>query len=405
VSPLGDDESGPELTLHQFDLKTRRTEKLIEGLGSFSLSFNGEKMLYRQKEQWIIAPAEKPAEGPPKPGSAGPLKLQDVQVFVDPRAEWRHMYHQVWRNERDFFYDPGLHGLDMKEIEKRYEPYLQNIACRSDLNYLFEEMLGEMTVGHMFVGGGDEPEIKKVKGGLLGADYKIENGRYRFVRVYNGENWNPKLRAPLTQPGVNVAAGEYLLAVRGRDLKGTDNLYSLFEDTAGKSIPIRVGPNPDGTGSREVIVVPPHDEIPLRNLAWIEENRRKVDQMTGGRVAYVYLPDTYAGGYNNFNRYFFAQVGKEAVIIDERYNGGGDIADYIIDYLRRPLLSYFTMREGEDITTPIEGIFGPKVMITNEMAGSAEMQCRGYSGNPASDLWSVLGHGAAWWATTRIRTI
>jgi tricorn protease len=209
-----------------------------------------------------------------------------------------------------------------------------------------------------------------VKGGLLGADYSLENGRYRITRVYNGENWNPGIQAPLTQPGVNVKVGDYILAVNGRDLHSSDNIYSFFEETAGKSVVLRVGPNPDGSGSREVTVVPVEDEIGLRNLAWIEDNRRKVDQMTGGRVAYVYLPDTYAGGYTNFNRYFFAQVGKEAAIIDERFNGGGDIADYIIDYLRRPLLSYWDMREGEDITTPIEAIFGPKVMITNEMAGS-----------------------------------
>ena len=364
----GDD--GPGLSLHKFELKTRKTEKILEGINSFDLSFNGEKMLYRQKDQWVIAPPEKPSGAPPKPGEGGPLKLESLEVYVDPRAEWKHMYHQVWRDERDFFYDPGLHGVNPAAIQQKYAPYLEDISSREDLNYLFEEMLGEMTVGHMFVGGGDSPEAKKVKGGLLGADYKIENGRYRFARVYNGENWSPKLQAPLTQPGVDVSTGEYLLAVRGRDLRGTDDIHRFFEETAGKSILLRVGPNPDGTGSREVTVVPVDDESGLRNLAWIEDNRRKVDQMTNGRVAYVYLPDTYAGGYTNFNRYFFSQVGKDAVIIDERFNGGGDIADYIIDYLRRPLLSYLHMREGQDITTPIEAIFGPKVMITNEMAGS-----------------------------------
>jgi tricorn protease len=370
VDPVGGDDGPPSLTLHKFELKTRKTEKIMEGINSFALAFNGEKMLYNQKDQWVIAPADKPSGAPPKPGEGGPLKLDTMQVYVDPQAEWKHMYHQVWRDERDFFYDPGLHGVDPHAIQKKYEPYLDNISSRDDLNYLFEEMLGEMTVGHMFVGGGDSPETKKVRGGLLGVDYKIDSGRYRFARVYDGENWNPKLQAPLTQPGVDVSAGEYLLAVRGRDVRASDDVYSFFEETAGKSVVLRVGPNPDGTGSREVTVVPVDDETGLRNLAWIEDNRRKVDQMTGGRVAYVYLPDTYSGGYTNFNRYFFAQVGKEAVIIDERFNGGGDIADYIIDYLRRPLLSYWDMREGEDITTPIEAIFGPKVMITNEMAGS-----------------------------------
>ena len=361
---------GPGQTLHKFELKTRKTEKILEGVQSFDLSFNGEKMLYRQKGQWFIMPAQKPGEGPPKPGEGGPLKLDSMQVYVDPRTEWKHMYYQVWRNQRDFLYDPGLHGLNLEAARKKYEPYLDSIASREDLNYLFEEMLGELTIGHMFVGGGDRPEVKKVKGGLLGADYSVENGRYRFKRIYNGENWNPRLRAPLTQPGVNVSAGEYLLAVNGRELRPPENIYRFFEETAGKQVVLKVGPNPDGTGSREVTVVPVEEEISLRNLAWIEGNRRKVDELTGGRVAYVYLPDTYAGGYTNFNRYYFAQVGKEAAIIDERFNGGGDIADYIIDYLRRPLLNFFTMREGQDMTTPQGAIFGPKVMIINEMAGS-----------------------------------
>jgi tricorn protease len=280
------------------------------------------------------------------------------------------MYYQVWRDERDFLYDPGLHGLNLEDAKKKYEPYLENIASRDDLNYLFIEMLGEITIGHMFVGGGDVPEPKRVKTGLLGADYSVENGRYRFARIYNGENWNPKLRAPLTQPGVSVKVGEYLLAVNGRDVRTPSDVYSFFEETAGRQVVLKVGPKPDVGGARDVTVIPVDDETPLRNYAWIEDNRRKVDELTGGRVAYVYLPDTYAGGYTNFNRYYFAQVGKEAAILDERYNGGGDIADYIIDYLRRPLLSYWTMREGKDITTPIEAIFGPKVMITNEMAGS-----------------------------------
>ena len=280
------------------------------------------------------------------------------------------MYHQVWRDERDFFYDPGLHGVNKADMERKYESYLDNIASRDDLNYLFEEMLGELTIGHMSVAGGDKPEVKRVGGGLLGADYSIENGRYRFQRVFNGENWNPSLNAPLTQPGVNVLVGEYLLAVNAHDVRSPANLYSFFEETAGKSIVIRVGPNPNGDGARDVTVVPVASEAALRNHAWIEDNRRKVDQLTGGRVGYVYLPDTAGGGYTNFNRYFFSQAGKEGVIIDERFNGGGSIADYVIDYLRRPIMGRFSMREGEDITVPMAGIFGAKAMIINESAGS-----------------------------------
>jgi tricorn protease len=374
INPIEYEDGPPTLTVHKFDLKTRKTEQILAGVTSFHLSFNGEKMLYARQNQWTIGPAEKAPGGPPpaepKPGQGGPLKLDQMEVYVDPRAEWKHMYYQVWRDERDFLYDPGLHGLNLETVRKKYEPYLDNISSRDDLNYLFEEMLGNITIGHMFVGGGDIPEPKRVKTGLLGADYEIVNGRYRFTRVYNGENWNPKLRAPLTQPGVNVKSGEYVLTVNGREVRAPANVYSFFEETAGKQVVLKVGANPDGTGAREVTVVPVDNEDALRNYAWIEDNRRHVDELTGGRVAYVYLPDTYAGGYTNFNRYYFAQVGKEAAIIDERYNGGGQIADYIIDYMRRSLLSYWSMREGTDITTPIEAIFGPKVMIINEMAGS-----------------------------------
>ncbi len=300
--------------LHQFDLKTRKTEKLREGIRSFALSANGEKMLYRQGQQFFLTPATK------APPADGPLRLDNLQVWTNPPAEWRHMYHQAWRNQRDFFYDPGLHGVNRADFEKKYESYLDGLASREDLNYLFEEVFGELTVGHMFVGGGDRPDVKRVPTGLLGADYTVESGRYRFARVYNGENWNPSLTAPLTQPGVNVVAGEYLLAVQGRDLRPPANIYSFFEETVGKAITLRVGPDPSGANARNVTVVPALSENGLRNYAWIEDNRRKVDQLTGGRVGYVYLPNTAGGGYTNFNRYFFSQVGKDAVIIDERFN-------------------------------------------------------------------------------------
>ena len=289
---------------------------------------------------------------------------------VDPKAEWAQIYREVWRWERDYFYDPAAHGLNLQTAAAKYRPYLDSVAHRQDLNYLFDEMLGELSVGHLYVRGGAMPEVKHVRGGLLGADYSFDQGRYRFARVYSGENWNPNLKAPLTQPGVNVQPGEYLLAVNGRELRDTDDIDAFLEATAGKSVVLRVGPNPSMDGSREVTVVPVGDENGLRNLAWIESNRRKVDQMTSGRVAYVYLPNTANAGYENFNRYYFAQVGREGAVIDERFNGGGQVAEYIVDYLNRPLLSYWTTRYGENFTTPQNAIFGPKVMIVNEYAGS-----------------------------------
>ena len=362
---LPGDEGPPSFTLQRFDLKTRKTDKLLDNISTFALSFDGEKMLYQQQKKWFITAADKA----PAPG-AGQLKTEDMEVYVDPRAEWKQMYHEVWRIERDFFYDPHYHGLNLGEAEKTFAPYLNDVASRDDLNYLFREMLSYMSVGHMFVGGGAQPADPRVQVGLLGADYNIENGRYRFAKVFSGENWNPQLHAPLTQPGVNVKTGEYLLAVNGRDLRGSDNLYSFFLETAGKQTVIKVGPNPDGSESRDVTVVPIPSEDQLRHLDWIEGNRHKVDQLSGGRLAYVHLPDTADGGFTSFNRYYFAQVGREGAVIDERYNHGGDLADYIIDYLRRPPMSRVETREGESYSEPSESIYGPKVMIINQFAGS-----------------------------------
>ncbi|MGB6596656.1 MAG: PDZ domain-containing protein, partial [Candidatus Acidiferrum sp.] len=357
------------ISVSKFDLSTRKTEPFLGGVSAFVVSANGEKTLYRQgpgrNAPWFIAATAVV----PKPGE-GALKLGGMEVYTDPRAEWNQMYHEVWRIERDFFYDPNHHGLNIAAAERKYAPYLKGAGGRADVNHLFDEMLGELTVGHMFIGGGDVPQPNRVKGGLLGADYKVENGRYRFARVFNGENWNPELRAPLTQPGVDVKVGDYLLEVNGREVRPPADLYSFFEDTAGTQIKIKVGPNADGSDAREVTVVPLASEFELRNLAWEEDNRRKVDEMSGGKVAYVHVPDTATGGYLNFNRYYFAQVGKQAAVIDERYNHGGDIADYIIDSLKRPLRNCNITREGGEFCSPLAQIYGPKTMIINEMSGS-----------------------------------
>ena len=366
------DQEDLKTTLWKFDLSKRKVDKFLDEVNDYALSDDGGKILYRKGEQFVIsATAEAPSAGagPPKPGE-GPLKLEGMQVYIEPRAMWKQQYHEAWRIERDFLYDPNHHGLDLAKAEKKYAPYIEGLGSRDELNYLFEDALGEIQVGHVFVGGGYRPEIKPVKTGLLGADYAIDNNRYRVARVFNGENWNPDLQAPLTQPGVNVKVGEYILAVAGRDLHGSDDIDSFFEGTAGKQVTIKVGPNPDGKESREVTVVPIDSETGLRHLAWVEGNRRKVDEISGGRVAYVHLPNTAGGGFSSFNRYYFAQVGKEGAVLDERFNEGGDLADYIIDSLRRPLMSLGETREGEDFSSPGAAIYGPKAMIINEMAGS-----------------------------------
>ncbi len=217
---------GPGMIVRRYNLKDRKSDVPLSGVSGFQMSFGGDKALYKQGENWVIAALRPMATGPgggPPPSAAGPtqgiLKTDGIEVHVDPVQEWKQMYREAWRVERDWFYDRNIHGFDLNEAKKKYEPYLANIASRYDLTYLFQEMLGNMVVGHLGTGGGDLPEVKRVQTGLLGADFEVADGRYRFARVYGGENWNPQLRAPLTQPGVNVKAGEYLLAVNGRDVQ------------------------------------------------------------------------------------------------------------------------------------------------------------------------------------------
>ncbi len=356
----------PSGEIHLYDLAERKDDVLTDGVNAFVLTADKKKMLIWGPGMMAIVPAA----GKVPPGQ-GRLNVAAVEVRVDPQAEWRQMFDEAWRINRDFFYDPGMHGADWKAMKAKYEGFVADLPCRSDLNRLIQWMCSELVVGHHRVAGGDFPnQPKTVPGGLLGADYAIDNGRYRIKKVYGGLNWNPELRSPLTEPGVDVKAGEYLLAVNGKDLRAPDNLFARFENTAGKIVEITVGPNPDGTRSRVVPVVPVANEGGLRNRDWVEGNLRKVEAATGGRVAYVYVPNTTTAGYVYFKRYFFPQADKEAIIVDERFNGGGQVADYYIDWLRKPVIAYWAMRFGADLKTPSASIQGPKVMLINESAGS-----------------------------------
>lgn len=361
-------EGGPgsgAAAVHRFDLAKRKAEKVIERTSALALSDNGEKMLYGQGENWFLVGTA----GPAKPGD-GALKLDGLEVRIDPRAEWKQIYKEAFRIQRDFLYDPNFHGYDLRRAWAESEGYLDGLGSRHDLNYLLDELLAGLSLQHVYVTGGDVPQAESRKTGLLGADFAAADGRHKFAKVYRGESWNPGLRAPLTQPGAGVKEGEYLLAVNGVELKAEDEVYKPFEGTAGKQTVLKVGPKPDGTDSREVIVVPAPSERQLRGLAWVDANRRLVDKLTDGRVAYVYVPNTSVEGYVRFNRYFFAQAGREGVIVDERFNGGGLLADHIVDYLRQPVRNYATTREGADQQFPPSAIPGPKVMLINEQAGS-----------------------------------
>jgi len=362
----------PSLRLQRYDLKARAAAPFLEGIRSYSLSADKKKLLYQGSAgggaTWGIVPTDRPA--PVKVGD-GPLNLAQLEMKVDPRAEWADIFRETWRIQREYFYDPKYHGNDWQAIYEKYRPLLASVGHRTDLAYLIAMVGGELTVGHSYLtGAGDVPGEDPVTVGLLGADFAIENGRYRIKKIYSGESWNPDLRAPLSAPGIQVSEGDYLLEVNGRLLAASTNLYSMFEGTAGHQTLIRVGKNPSNEGSRIVTVIPIANEDGLRTRAWIEDNRRTVDKLSNGKLAYVWLPNTAGPGYTYFTRYYYAQQDKEGAVIDERYNHGGQVADYIVNELDRKLMGYFAQRDGEPATSPIAGIYGPKVMIINESAGS-----------------------------------
>jgi tricorn protease len=363
--------AGPgALRVQRFGLKDRAPTPFIEGVRSYSLSADRKKLLYQaggpDGGRWGVVSSDKPARV-----GDGAINVAQLEAWVDPRAEWAQIARETWRIQRDFFYDAKMHGADWDAVWKKYSPLIPYIGHRDDLGYLVATMGGELVVGHSYLTGpGDEPADPPVSVGMLGADYAVENGHYRIKKILTGENWNPDLRAPLSAPGIQVAEGDYLLEVNGAPITPATNIYRAFEGTANHQTMIRVSKTPSAEGSRVVTVVPVASEDALRSRAWVENNRRLVDSLSNGRLAYVWLPNTAAGGYTYFTRYFFAQQQKEGSIIDERYNQGGQVADYIVNELDRKLMGYFAMRDGRTTTSPMAGIFGPKVMIINESAGS-----------------------------------
>jgi len=355
-------------TLHRYKLEDRESEEVLSGVTDYAVSSDGKKVLYQSGgNQWAIVDAG----GSPKPGD-GKLSLSDMQMRVDPGAEWKQMFREAWRHQRDYFYVENVHGLDLDWAYKTYAPWVDHVRHRADLTYILDILGGETAIGHSFTGGGDHPDVDVVPVGLLGADFTTDSGRYRITKIYTGENWNPQLRAPLSGPGIDANENDYLLAVNGVELEASTNVHSLFDRTAGKQTVLTLNRSAKMKGARDVTVVPVRSEGALRQRDWVEGNRRKVDELSDGKLAYVWVPDTGEAGYTSFNRYYFAQKDKQGAVIDERYNHGGYIADYIVDLLSRELLGFFNNPVGnhQPWTAPNAAVWGPKVMIINEMSGS-----------------------------------
>lgn len=353
--------------IYAYDLKKLEEKVLVENAGSFAISSDGKQMIYSNRQgYYIVAAGQKPA------GDAGKLKLDDIKLRVEPEQEWKQIFNEVWAMQKDFFYVENMHGADWNAVKKKYEKFLPYVNHRSDLSYLLNEMLGELVVGHSYIYPGDEPSAPSVSSGVLGADFEIVNNRYRIKKIYDRMDWNPTFKAPLSEPGLGVKEGMYILAVNGKELTADTDIYSLFDFTVDKQVGLKVNDKPSLSGAKDITVKPISfgNEVALRRQFWVENNRKKVDSLSNGQIAYVYMPNTGREGYVSFNRYYFSQMDKKALLLDERNNGGGSVADYVVDLLSRELISGWGIRDGKSFTTPGNGIFGPKAMIINENAGS-----------------------------------
>jgi tricorn protease len=378
--------AGASNELWRYRLCDRRATTFASGVAAYEISADHRKLVYRAATggggqgggpgggggtppppQLFLVDADRT---PPQPGS-GRLNFA-LRMYLDPKEEFKQIFNEGWRNQRDYLYVQNMHGTDWPKMKQMYGQLLPYAMHRADLNYLIDIMGAEIAVGHSYVRGGDMPTVPQVVGGLLGADFAIENGRYKVTRIYDNESWNPDLRSPLATPGANVNAGDYILAINGIELKAPDNIYRLLDGTANRQTTLTVNSTPSMQGARTVTVVPVANEQALRTRAWVESNRRLVEKLSEGQLAYVYLPNTGQPGYTSFNRYYFSQQDKKGVVVDERFNGGGSADDYIIDILQRDFDGYFNNVAGDryPFTSPAAGIWGAKVMIINEMAGS-----------------------------------
>lgn len=353
------------LTLHSFDVTKEKATVFATGVSSMNASDDRESILLSKRGNWSLNKTSADKSG--KETLSTNLKIK-----VDPKAEAHQIFKEGWRYMRDFLYVDNVHGAPWNDIYEWYSPWINDVKHRSDLNYVVDIMSGEVAIGHSYVSGGDLPNIDRVPVGLLGADFEKKDGFYRFSKIYKGERWNPSIKAPLGIPGINVNEGDYLIEINGIALTSNMNTYKLLEQTAGREIYIKVNDKPSTKDARTVLITPTSSERGLRSIDWVESNRRKVDELSNGKLAYVYVPNTSNPGFTSFNRYYFSQQDKKGVVIDERNNGGGSAADYMIDIMSREVVGYFNSKSEsrKPWTTPMAGIWGPKVMIINERAGS-----------------------------------
>jgi tricorn protease len=361
------DEAGTG-TFRYLDLDKREVKTVISGVDAAgALSRDGGKLLYKSHDTYGIVDV---AEG--KKVGDGKLATGQLMTLVDPRREWRQMFDEAWRLERDFYYDPAMGGLDWPTVGERYRALLPYVAHRADLSYVLGELQGELSTSHAYVGGGDAPRAPRVDVGLLGADFELDaaSGRYRFQRIYRARDWNSDVEAPLGMPGIRVQEGDYLLEVNGRPVRAPENVFAAFVGTVGRQTRITVGRSATDPQARTYTVKPIRNEMSLRYTAWVDGNRERVARATGGRIAYIHVPNTSTEGIQEFSKQYYPQVDRQGIIVDERFNGGGYIPDFFTERLRRTTLAKWSTRDGDDRRTPSTAIDGPKCILINQYAGS-----------------------------------
>jgi tricorn protease len=351
--------------LQMYDLAARK-ETSLGSVNGFEISANGKKMLVSQDGKYGILDLPK---GPVTIGE--PLNLSGMEMRLDPHQEWRQIFDECWRQMRDFFYDPTMHGVDWKAMRAKYEPLVGHVGHRADLTYVIGEMIAELNAGHAYVGGGEMPQPPRIPIGLLGAQLRRDpSGYYKITRILRGERWDPKLRSPLNELGVNVKEGDFLLAINGQPVNEMRTPYEALVNQAGKQVVLKISSEPKDKGSREVVVVPIGDEADLYYHEWVAGNIKRVSEATGGKVGYLHVPDMQARGLNQFSRYFYPQTHKKALIIDMRGNGGGNVSPMLIERLRREIAMIDIARNSVPHTDPGAMLYGPMVCLLNEFSAS-----------------------------------
>jgi tricorn protease len=347
-----------------FDLKEREEQVVVEEIDGYGLSADQKKVLVNQGTTLAILDLK------PKQKIEKKLRTAELETLVDPKAEWRQMFTDAWRIVRDYFYDPGMHGVKWEAVKAQYSRLLDDCVTRWDVNFVIGEMIAELNASHTYRGGGDIQSAIDRKVGLLGVDWSLENGAYRIKHIVSGGDWDISVRSPLREPGVAVREGDYVLAVNGMPILTERDPWAAFQGLAEQTVVLTVNDKPTLEGARKVLVNTLASEGELRQLEWIEGLRKRVDEATGGRVGYIYVPSTGIDGQNELVRQFRAQFDKEALIIDERFNSGGQIPDRFVELLNRKPLSFWAVRDGQDWQWPPVGHFGPKVMLINGWSGS-----------------------------------